>query len=103
MEIAEMRQGPSWDDDWYAVDSATERKWAEDELRGELCQGHILVGLEATAVGRRRRRDDVLFRLCDGRLAQVHLTRRPEADLRYPDTQIYATFEDWRAVPVEDR
>lgn len=98
-----MEQDPAWDGDWYAIDSASEREWAENELRRELCPEHILYGLEATAVGRRWRRDDVLFQLSNGRFAQVHLTRRPEADPRWPDTQIYATFEDWQAVPVEDR
>ena len=98
-----MKQQPVWDGDWYSIDSASEREWAEDELRQELCPEHVLYGLEATAVGRRWRRDDVLFRLSDGRFAQVHLTRRPEAHPRWPDTQTYATFEDWQAVPVEDR
>jgi hypothetical protein len=62
-----------------------------------------LYGVEVTAIGRRWRRDDVLFRLRDGRFAQVHLTRRPEANLDLPDTQIYPAFVDWQAVPLEDR
>jgi len=64
---------------------------------------HILYGVEAVAIGRRWRRDDVLFQLSDGRFAQVHLTRPPETNPDFPDTQIYTSFGNWKSVPVEDR
>jgi hypothetical protein len=102
-KLAPVQNEISWDGDWYGIESATEREWAASELQRELCPEHILFGLEASAIGRRWRRDDLLFRLSDGRLAQVHLTRRSETNPEWPDTQVYATFEDWQAVPVEDR
>ena len=92
-----------WDGDWSAIVSMSEREGLDNELQRELCSAHILYGLEATAIGRRWRRDDVLFLLSDGRLAQVHLTRRPETNPHFPDTQIYTSFDDWKSVPVEDR
>jgi hypothetical protein len=98
-----MASETTWDGDWYAVESATEREWAEDELRRELAPGHVLHGVNVTAIARRWRRDDILFQLQDGRFAQVHLTRRPETNPTWPDTQIYSTLKDWQAVPVEDR
>ena len=98
-----MKQQPAWDGDWYGIESAAEREWAEVELRQEICPVHVLFGLEASAVGRRWRRDDILFRLSGGRFAQVHLTNRYEINPMWPDTQIYASFEDWQSVPVEDR
>lgn len=98
-----MTEAYEWDGDWSAIDSASERASLEDELRRELCSSHIIYGIEAAAIGRRWRRDDVLFLLRDGRFAQVHLTRRAEANPRWPDTQVYASFKEWKSVPVEDR
>lgn len=98
-----MQNEVPWDGDWYGIESASEREWAESELKSELCREHLLFGLQASAIARRWRRDDLLFRLSDGRIAQVHLTRRQESDPRWPDTEIYETIEAWRAVPVVDR
>ena len=98
-----MTEAYDWDGDWSAIVSISERESLEKELQRELCSTHILYGIEAAAIGRRWRRDDVLFLLPDGRFAQVHLTRRRETNPRWPDTQIYASFEAWKSVPVEDR
>lgn len=98
-----MTEAYEWDGDWSVIDSISERESLEDELQRELCSCHTIYGIKAAAIGRRWRRDDVLFLLRDGRFAQVHLTRRAEANPRFPDTQIYANFEDWKSVPVEDR
>lgn len=92
-----------WDGDWSAIESETERKSLEAELARELCPEHLLYGLEASALARRWRRDDILFRLGDGRFAQVHLTHRLETDPQWPSTDIYPSFEAWKAIPVEDR
>lgn len=98
-----MDHACDWDGDWSGVTSANERRELEKELARELRPGHVLYGVQATAIGRRWRRDDVLFELGDGRFAQVHLTRRPESNPAWPATEIYDSFEDWTAVPVEDR
>ena len=92
-----------WDGDWRAVVSDTERTELELELCRELAPSHVLSGATATAIARRWRRDDTLFRLQDGRFAQVHLTRHVETDPRWPDTQLFESFAAWKAVPVEDR
>ena len=92
-----------WDGDWSEIASADERRILEEELPRELCPEHVLKGIAATALGRRWRRDDVLFLLADGRFAQVHLTWHQESDPQWPDTQIYESFEAWKSVPVEDR
>jgi hypothetical protein len=91
------------DGDWYAVTSDTERSELENELSREICSDHILHGVAASAIARRWRRDDVLFKLEDGKFAQIHLTRRPEASPNFPTVDIYETFAHWKATPVEDR
>ncbi|ATY34377.1 hypothetical protein [Sphingomonas psychrotolerans] len=83
--------------------SETERQELDEELVRELSPGHVLYGSRASAMGRRWRRDDVLFRLEDGRYAQVHLTRREETNPFWPSTDLFASFADWQSVPVEDR
>ncbi|QSR18943.1 hypothetical protein CA833_17395 [Novosphingobium sp. KA1] len=92
-----------WDGDWSEVSSETERTWLEEELAREVCPTHSLYGVRAVALGRRWRRDDVLFHLEDGRFAQVHLTRRPESNPLWPSTEFFASFDAWLAIPVEDR
>jgi hypothetical protein len=98
-----MNDAPDWEGDWYEVTSETEKRWLEDELVSELSPGHVLYGVAAAALGRRWRRDDVLFRLPDGRCARLHLTRRKESNPAWPSTDIFESFADWKALPIEDR
>lgn len=89
-----------WDGDWGAI-SENEARQLEEELQKELSPAHVLFGTAVIARGRRR--DVVLFSLPDGKVATVHLTWRLEADPSWPWTEIYSSFEDWKAVPFEDR
>ena len=98
-----MSDENDWDGDWYRVTSETERRELEEELERELSPGHILCGIKATALGRRFRRDDVLFRLEDGRVARLHLTRHKESNPAFPTTDVHGSFADWAALPLEDR
>ena len=98
-----MSTETDWEGDWYEITSESERCELDEELRREVCPEHPLYGIESLAVGRRYRRDDVLFRLGDGRYAQVHLTRRKETSPDWPSTDIYDSLDDWRSVPVVDR
>ncbi|WP_411339256.1 hypothetical protein V6U71_15265 [Sphingopyxis sp. J-6] len=98
-----MNDANDWDGDWYRVTSETERRELGEELERELSPGHILYGTKATALGRRFRRDDVLFRLEDGRVARLHLTRRKESNPLFPTTDVYDSYADWAALPLEDR
>jgi hypothetical protein len=100
---APMTTAFDWDGDWNAIESETERRELEAELQREAHPAHVLHGHTAVALGRRWRRDDILFLLDDGRFAQVHLTWRPETKPEWPWTNIFPTFEAWKTVPVADR
>lgn len=70
-----------------------------EELRRELSPGHVLEGIEVSAIGQRKDRDDVLYALQDGsnRLAVVHLTYSKSRETRssYPITRVFANLELW--------
>jgi len=100
--VTMMAEAYAWRGDWDGIAGESERNSLEAELYRELSPTHVLHGLEVTALGRRRRRDDVLFKLADGRFAQVHLTQKVEADPRWPWTDVFQTFEDWQAVSLVD-
>jgi hypothetical protein len=92
-----------WDADWSAINDPDEARRLERELAREVAPTHVLSGRKVTAIGRRARRDDVLFRLDDGTFAQVHLTWSVERDPFWPRTERYASFAEWQAVLPEDR
>ena len=98
-----MAEVYAWDGDWSAIENEEERTRLETELPRECCSTHVLFGKKATALGRRWKRDDVLFRLEDGGFAQVHLTWHQESNPNWPHTEIYLTFDEWKAVPPGDR
>jgi hypothetical protein len=92
-----------WLEPWEPVEpgrtddpSAFARGW-EAELRKEVVPGHVLHGLAVTLIARRYDRDDALFQMQDGRVAQVHLTwkQAPEPDPRWPETVIYPSLQAW--------
>ncbi|WP_461221754.1 hypothetical protein [Methylobacterium sp. CM6247] len=92
-----------WLDPWESVNSgqtddvsALGQGW-EAELRKEVAPAHIFYGLAITLIARRYDRDDALFQLHDGRVAQVHLTwkQAQEPDPRWPKTVIYASLQSW--------
>lgn len=67
------------------------------ELQREVCDHHILFGVNARAVGRRIDCDDVLFVTDDPQkpIAVVHLTWRIESDPSLPITSIFDGWQDW--------
>lgn len=69
----------------------------EQQLAIEVGPQHILRGLTATLIARRFDGDDALFRLDDGRVAEVHLTwkKSEELDPRWPSTGIFSSLEEW--------
>jgi hypothetical protein len=91
----------TWLEPWAPIERAEERIALETELRRELGAAHPLSGLSAVALARRHDRDDVLFEIDLGRVAEVHLTWRQgrEPDARWPETIIYDSAAAW----VEDR
>lgn len=89
-----MTQVP-WPEGWLPITDATEQKALNEELVCEAPQGHLLYGQKPEVVARRVQRDDFLFQLQDGRIAQVHLTWRIEKDPFWPFTTIYASRDAW--------
>lgn len=71
----------------------------ESELRKEITACHPLYSLTTRPIAQRTDSDDVLFEVDspEFRYAVVHLswTDEPEHDPRWPDTEVFATFEDW--------
>jgi hypothetical protein len=66
------------------------------EVQIELSPGHPLYGVDLTAIAVSRLADDVLFRLDDGRVADVHLTWRRGAEQNpWPMHRIYVSLEEW--------
>jgi len=74
----------------------------ETELRRELCEKHVLFGIDAKIIARRQDMDDFLFELPDGRFANVHLTWARESDPVYPGTEIYDSVEHMQSEVQQD-
>jgi hypothetical protein len=87
----------SWLEPWTPIERAEERIALEAELRLELGAAHPLSSLPTVALARRHDRDDVLFEIDQGRVAEVHLTwrRSREPDPRWPETIIYECATAW--------
>ena len=88
--------------EWFVL-SESEAAKLEAELGRELPSAHVLAGLPAKALARRQKRDDVLFQLADGSLADVHLTWRIETLAGWPSTVIHKDLDAWKAWLVEDQ
>jgi hypothetical protein len=90
--------GFEWLDPWYPLEDRDRRRF-EGELRLELSPDHKLFGLAAVAIGGRKDRDDVLFRLDDGSglFAVVHLSWRGQAESAptLPFVSFYGGLRSW--------
>ena len=86
-----------WLEPWMPIERPEEREAIQAEFHYELCESHPLFGLSVVALARRYDQDDVLFKLVDNRVAEVHLTwsRKPEPDPRWPRTTIFASVAVW--------
>lgn len=84
-----------WLAPWGPVNDPAEKARLEAELVREVCAEHVLFGVPVSLVGRRQGRDDFLFKLDDGRFAQVHLTWSRETRPQWPSTDLYLTWGDW--------
>lgn len=93
----------NWGGQWYAADHPDDLVIFPRELAREVCPQHVLYGRRVVLIARHDGTDDVLFRLEDGSVAQVHLTWRRETDPRWPGTVIYPDLAAWLAVPPQDR
>jgi hypothetical protein len=80
---------------WHSCDD----EYFEEELRREICEKHVLFGIEAKIIARRQDCDDFLFALPNGRFAGVHLTWSKESNPTWPGTTIYDSAEQmWMAI-----
>ena len=68
---------------------------AEAELTRELHRTHILYGLRAVVLARRLDRDEYVFELHGGRIAQVHLTFAVESTANWPYTLVFDSRAQW--------
>ena len=86
-----------WLEPWSPVTDPVTCQALEQQLRREIGATHRLAGCSVHLVARRRDTDDALFRLGDGRIAEVHLTWRTDrgADPHSPTTVIYGSLEAW--------
>ena len=91
---------------WHPIEDGRPDDPTAKELYAELCEGHILFGVQARPVARRQGCDDVLFELLDGsgRFAVVHLTyaQHPETDSRWPETSVHRDWNEFLAVMKAD-
>jgi hypothetical protein len=95
--------GMIWLEPWSELDNEDERKSLENQLVREVGPKHVLFGQRPKLVARRYDRDDALFLLDDGRLADVHLTwrRDMEPDPRWPSCGLFDSIEEWAREVME--
>ncbi|MND76368.1 hypothetical protein D3C80_680140 [compost metagenome] len=84
-----------WPLGWRTVMTDRVRTILEAELVRELTAGHVLKSRAAAVLGRFEQSDDVLFRLEDGSVAEVHLTWEDESQPDWPRTTIHPSFQAW--------
>ncbi len=85
----------TWPPGWRPVDEA-EGEGLARQLRAELAPAHILRGRTFKVLGRRDDADDVLLRLDDGEIAEMHMTWAKQASHRFPGVLLYLDFTDWQ-------
>ena len=85
-----------WRVPWHAVSPDYAAK-AEAEIHREMCDGHVLFGRSAAAIGYRQDCDDVLFYLGESApsFAVVHLTWQQETESTWPETSLFDSLESW--------
>ncbi|MBR0720041.1 hypothetical protein [Bradyrhizobium manausense] len=92
-----------WTDPWYAVVDEHVCKACEDELRKETGPEHPLWNSDLRLIARRSDRDDALFLVSDGRVAEVHLTWSGKLErMPWPRTAIFANLDQWHAATPKD-
>jgi len=89
----------AWPDGWYPESAKKVPHAWEQELQLEVSPKHILWQQQVRLVARRHDRDEALFELDDGRVAEVHLTWRQaeEPDGKWPWTVVFSNLDQWHA------
>ena len=88
---------------WVELTDPSERTRFEEELRREVCQGHVLFDRSARALARRVDRDDVLFEISGGpTVAAVHLTYSRETLPDWPATEVFESLKEFEGQRMLD-
>jgi hypothetical protein len=103
----EQKMNVDWLLPWLCVTDESVRSELEKELEREVHESHPLWGSSRrTILAKRSDQDDVLVRLDNGKIAEVHLTwTRTREQGAYPRTVIFNSVDDWRAqsmLPAHD-
>lgn len=93
-----MAMTDAWPEGWYPVERRNRIHAWEKELQTEVGPRHILWQHDVRLIARRDDRDDALFELGDGRVAEVHLTwtSSQAVDEKSPWTIIFPSLSEWR-------
>ncbi len=84
----------SWPPGWRDV-GADESAGLVAALRGELAPAHILHGRAFAVIARRDDADDVLLRLDDGEVAEMHMTWARQTTADFPGVLLYVDLDAW--------
>lgn len=92
----DLESTPSWPDAWRPITSEDGAQLMA-ELRRELHASHLLSNKQFHIIARRADSDDVLLRLGDDSIAEVHLTwhGKTENDPTWPHTTLFANLDEW--------
>jgi hypothetical protein len=89
LELVDDASIPDVDQSWYMPNDALVEA-LEREVLAEIGPEHDLYGCRLTVIARCPARDDVAFRIDDGRYAIVHLRwKRRREPAPWPSTQIF--------------
>lgn len=100
LDASDSTASGTWLEPWTPVDD-NDGALAR-ELESEVPPGHPLYGAKVQAVATRLDCDDVVFRLTSSeKLAVVHLTYARESSPEWPQTELFAGFDDFRARRME--
>jgi hypothetical protein len=85
----------TWPPGWRPVDEE-EGEGLARQLRDELSPSHILRGRAFDVIARRDDSDDVLLRLDDDEIAEMHLTWARQATPDFPGVLLFLDFTTWQ-------
>lgn len=90
-------------ENWELIDSEVQRKFS-DELKREAPSGHVLFGVNASAIAKREDRDDFLFIIehPEYKYAEVHLTWSIETDPAWPSASLFKSIDEWKQEIIDD-
>ena len=85
----------TWPPGWRAVE-AGEAQGLAARLCADLAPAHILVDRAFEVIARREDADDVLLRLDDGEIAEMHMSWAKQASEKFPGVLLFLDFTDWQ-------